>query len=108
MSMFNRFELYSVAPPPGMDEDGLRRFMLDEVFPAVPVQKPTRVGVIMGQQLLMRRNARRRGRMAWSIWSGGMEQFKPNLEDAFEKIGLAKKSYEDARKKYGRLTSEAL
>lgn len=30
------------------------------------------------------------------------------LEDLFEKIGLAKTSYDDARKKYGRLTSEAL
>jgi site-specific recombinase XerD len=30
------------------------------------------------------------------------------LEEAFEKIGLAKSSYDDARKKYGRLTSEAL
>lgn len=26
------------------------------------------------------------------------------LEDAFEKIGLAKTSHDDARKKYGRLT----
>lgn len=30
------------------------------------------------------------------------------LEDVFEKIGLAKSSYDDARKKYGRLTKEAL
>ena len=30
------------------------------------------------------------------------------LEDAFEKIGLARNSYDDARKKYGRLTREAL
>lgn len=30
------------------------------------------------------------------------------LEDAFAKIGLSKSSYDDARKKYGRLTSEAL
>jgi site-specific recombinase XerD len=30
------------------------------------------------------------------------------LEDIFEKIGLAKNSYDDARKKYGRLTREAL
>jgi integrase len=30
------------------------------------------------------------------------------LEEAFEKIGLAKSSYDDARKKYGRLTSKAL
>ena len=30
------------------------------------------------------------------------------LEEAFEKIGLARNSYDDARKKYGRLTSEAL
>ena len=30
------------------------------------------------------------------------------LEDAFEKIGLAKTSYDDARQKYGRLTREAL
>lgn len=30
------------------------------------------------------------------------------LEEAFEKIGLAKNSYDDARKKYGRLTAEAL
>jgi len=30
------------------------------------------------------------------------------LEEAFEKIGLSKTSYDDARKKYGRLTSEAL
>ena len=30
------------------------------------------------------------------------------LEDLFEKIGLAKNSYDDARKKYGRLTREAL
>jgi site-specific recombinase XerD len=30
------------------------------------------------------------------------------LEDAFEKIGLAKSSYDDARKKYGRLTRGAL
>lgn len=30
------------------------------------------------------------------------------LEEAFEKIGLSKSSYDDARKKYGRLTSEAL
>ena len=30
------------------------------------------------------------------------------LEEAFEKIGLSKNSYDDARKKYGRLTSEAL
>jgi site-specific recombinase XerD len=30
------------------------------------------------------------------------------LEEAFEKIGLAKTSYDDARKKYVRLTSEAL
>ena len=30
------------------------------------------------------------------------------MEEAFEKIGLAKTSYDDARKKYGRLTSEAL
>jgi site-specific recombinase XerD len=30
------------------------------------------------------------------------------LEDAFEKIGLAKNSYDDARKKYGRLTREAI
>jgi hypothetical protein len=30
------------------------------------------------------------------------------LEDTFEKIGPAKNSYDDARKKYGRLTSEAL
>ena len=30
------------------------------------------------------------------------------LEEAFEKIGLAKSSYDDARKKYGRLTREAL
>jgi hypothetical protein len=29
------------------------------------------------------------------------------LEGAFEKIGLAKSSYDDARKKYGRLTIEA-
>jgi hypothetical protein len=28
------------------------------------------------------------------------------LEDVFEKIGLAKTSYDDARKKYGRVTSE--
>lgn len=30
------------------------------------------------------------------------------LEEVFEKIGLAKTSYDDARKKYGRLTREAL
>lgn len=30
------------------------------------------------------------------------------LEEAFEKIGLARKSYDDALKKYGRLTREAL
>jgi hypothetical protein len=30
------------------------------------------------------------------------------LEEVFEKIGLAKNSYDDARKKYGRLTREAL
>lgn len=30
------------------------------------------------------------------------------LEEAFEKIGLAKSSYDDARKKYGRLAKEAL
>jgi len=30
------------------------------------------------------------------------------LEDAFEKIGLSKTSYDDARKKYGRLTRSAL
>lgn len=30
------------------------------------------------------------------------------LEEAFEKIGLSKSSYDDARKKYGRLTAEAL
>lgn len=30
------------------------------------------------------------------------------LEEVFEKIGLSKNSYDDARKKYGRLTSEAL
>jgi hypothetical protein len=30
------------------------------------------------------------------------------MEEAFEKIGLAKTSYDDARKKYGRLTSGAL
>lgn len=30
------------------------------------------------------------------------------LEDLFEKIGLSKNSFDDARKKYGRLTSEAL
>ena len=30
------------------------------------------------------------------------------LEDAFVKIGPAKMSYDDARKKYGRLTGEAL
>ena len=30
------------------------------------------------------------------------------LDEAFEKLGLAKNSYDDARKKYGRLTSEAL
>jgi hypothetical protein len=30
------------------------------------------------------------------------------LEAAFEKIGLSKSSYDDARKKYGQLTSEAL
>ena len=30
------------------------------------------------------------------------------LEEVFEKIGLAKSSYDDARKKYGRLTPEAL
>lgn len=30
------------------------------------------------------------------------------LEEAFAKIGLSKSSYDDARKKYGRLTSEAL
>jgi hypothetical protein len=30
------------------------------------------------------------------------------LEEAFEKIGLSKNSFDDARKKYGRLTSEAL
>lgn len=30
------------------------------------------------------------------------------LEEAFEKIGLAKTSYDDARKKYGRLTREAI
>jgi hypothetical protein len=30
------------------------------------------------------------------------------LEDAFEKIRLAKKSDDDARQKYGRLTREAL
>lgn len=29
-------------------------------------------------------------------------------EDAFEKIGLSKNSYDDARKKYGRLTREAI
>ena len=28
------------------------------------------------------------------------------LEEAFEKISFAKDSYDDARKKYGRLTSE--
>jgi len=31
-----------------------------------------------------------------------------SLEEAFEKIGLSKSSYDDARKKYGRLTREAL
>lgn len=30
------------------------------------------------------------------------------LEEAFEKIGLSKSSYDDARKKYGRLTRDAL
>ena len=30
------------------------------------------------------------------------------LDEIFEKLGLAKNSYEDARKKYGRLTKEAL
>jgi len=30
------------------------------------------------------------------------------LEELFEKIGLAKNSYDDARKKYGRLTRGAL
>jgi integrase/recombinase XerD len=30
------------------------------------------------------------------------------MEEAFEKIGLSKSSYDDARKKYGRLTREAL
>ena len=30
------------------------------------------------------------------------------LEEVFEKIGLARNSYDDARKKYGRLTKEAL
>jgi hypothetical protein len=30
------------------------------------------------------------------------------LEDLFEKLGLSKNSYDDARKKYGRLTREAL
>lgn len=30
------------------------------------------------------------------------------LEEASEKVGLSKNSYDDARKKYGRLTSEAL
>jgi hypothetical protein len=30
------------------------------------------------------------------------------LEEAFEKIGLAKSSYDDARKKYGRLARGVL
>ena len=30
------------------------------------------------------------------------------LEEASEKIGLAKNSYDDARKKYGRLTRKAI
>ena len=30
------------------------------------------------------------------------------LEELFEKIGLAHNSFDDAKKKYGRLTSEAL
>ncbi len=40
--------------------------------------------------------------VVWSVKRG------MTLEEVFEKIGLTKNSYDDARKKYGRLTREAL
>jgi hypothetical protein len=94
MSMSRRFDLYTMAAPAGMGEDELKRLMLDEVFPAVPVGELTRAGAITGQQLLMRRDAAQPGPMAWGVWSGLMDHFEPRMEEAFEKLRAAGVAYE--------------